>query len=498
VPGDTFLVGANTVTYTARDTSGNEAICTFSIDVGQPKTASARGLDSSTTSALGGGMAVLFIVIAVVFLVLLQRARRKVPADFQAILDELNLGATDDNGLRKPRELERETVQIVETIGQGNFGTVDKAMYTERRGPTFLVAVKRLHAQASSEARQEILEEAAIMAQFEHPCVVALVGVVTKGDPILAVLEYMEKGALLSYIRKHGAAISLKQRLQWCLDLADGLAYLHARRFVHRDVAARNVLLDSQLKAKISDFGMTREGNNNESEAYYKARKGGAVPVRWTAPEALEHARFSTATDVWAYGTTVGEIFTNGQMPYDGMTNQMVWVRVMDGYREPRSETCPEDVYNTCMLACWEKEADERPTMEQLKTSLQKQLLPAMTQDSDNTASATPPSTARNASNPYLLPQRPPLATYDNEDILKRGSTPADVDGNRGTQYEYSNPSLVTPVVGEAWHGADSYTDVSAAGDDFGFAAAEVDQNVDVYEEPVPSAEEDRYMDVEG
>ena len=380
-PGDVFPIGLNRVVYTATDQAGNAVRCSFNITLQVPVAAApvtaSSGLSRAATAGLVSGVAIFCIGLATLFVILLRQARRKVPADFQHILDELNL-LEDEDGLRQPKELSRDTIRIVTTIGEGNFGTVDKAMYTERSGPAFLVAVKRLHAHASSAARQEILEEAAIMAQFSNPCVVALVGVVTKGDPILAVLEYMEQGALLAFLRKHAHTdiVDDYQRLRWCLDLANGLEYLHRRRFVHRDVAARNVLLDSHLNAKIADFGMTREGADNDSEAYYRARKGGAVPVRWTAPEALEQARFSTATDVWAYGVTAWEIFTNGTSPYQGMTNQKVWTEVVSNYRMPCPEACPTDVYQHCMLACWATDPEQRPSMMQTVVVLDKLILP--------------------------------------------------------------------------------------------------------------------------
>ena len=86
--------------------------------------------------------------------------------------------------------------------------------------------------------------------------------------------------------------------------MAEGLNHLHGLKFVHRDVAARNVLITSEARGKVSDFGMSRD----QSDGHYVASKGGAVAVRWTAPEAIKEQRFSAATDSWAYGKAVGDV----------------------------------------------------------------------------------------------------------------------------------------------------------------------------------------------
>ncbi len=107
------------------------------------------------------------------------------------------------------------------------------------------------------------------MAQFMHPRVVQLVGVITVGDPLMVVIEYCEHGSLSSYISKTTLDDATKYRI--ALDCAEGLAYLASRRFVHRDVAARNVLIDSERHAKISDFGLTRDTSSTE---YYTSTNG--------------------------------------------------------------------------------------------------------------------------------------------------------------------------------------------------------------------------------
>lgn len=122
-----------------------------------------------------------------------------------------------------------------------------------------------------------------LVCQFESPFVVQLVGLVTVGTPVLMVVEYAEHGSLKSRLQNDD--VDEGTRLLWAGDLAEGLAHVHAKGFLHRDLAARNVLVGSDLRCKISDFGLARE--LDENEAYYKSR-GGQVCRDYTERETAE------------------------------------------------------------------------------------------------------------------------------------------------------------------------------------------------------------------
>ena len=99
------------------------------------------------------------------------------------------------------------------------------------------------------------------------------------------------------------------------------MAELHRVGVVHRDLAARNVMLDKWHQAKVGDFGLAREGNEYEVEATDAAgnKKKLELPWKWVAPEAAYHRSFNQASDVWAYGITLWEVFTFGAMPYPSL-----------------------------------------------------------------------------------------------------------------------------------------------------------------------------------
>ena len=181
----------------------------------------------------------------------------------------------------------------------------------------------------------------------------------TVGDPILLVMEYCEFGNLHAIIQS--MELDLKDKLRIACDCAEGMEYLSELGFIHRDIAARNVLLGGGYRAKIADFGMSREA---DSSHYYRSR-GGQIPIRWTAPEALEERKFSHQSDCWSFGILLHEIWTRGELPYVHLTNDRVWIDVVAGYRLPHPEGCPDFVY-AVMKSCWE-DYGKRPAFSTLK-----------------------------------------------------------------------------------------------------------------------------------
>jgi serine/threonine protein kinase len=268
-----------------------------------------------------------------------------------------------------PRELARKNISVLDTLGKGAFGVVCKATLRENKmTAAYLVAVKLLH-EERAEDKRELLEEAAVLAQFQHPQVVQLVGVVTAGSPSMMVVEYMEHGSLGQWLKgETDRRVGIGWRLVWACDVAAGLAHVHGRGFCHRDLAARNVLLSSDFRAKLSDFGMARDVQEGD-RAYYRSQ-GNKIPVRWTAPEALATRKFTAVTDVWSFGVLMHEIWTQAATPYGDWSNMQVWVAVTEGYVMPRAEGCPESVYGVMKDGCWALKPDVRWTAGKVREAL--------------------------------------------------------------------------------------------------------------------------------
>ena len=226
--------------------------------------------------------------------------------------------------VRMPSELPRTAITVLAELGRGAFGVVSKAMYTPSTMSSsgsvdqlrfgIPVAVKTLVDGANLAARQEFAREAVISAQFVHRNVVGLVGVVTESDPYMLVLQYCIHGALNKIVATTDQpAITL---IGYCVDIAVGMTHLASFKFVHRDLACRNVLIDDENNAKVADFGLSREMPN---QSYYASHNlDTKLPLRWCAPEVFEELKFGESSDVWSFGVTMIEVFTKAATPYYG------------------------------------------------------------------------------------------------------------------------------------------------------------------------------------
>nr|XP_018902671.1 PREDICTED: ephrin type-B receptor 1-B isoform X4 [Bemisia tabaci] len=269
------------------------------------------------------------------------------------------------------REIDASFITIEAIIGGGEFGDVCRGklkLPTDGR-PEIDVAIKTLKPGSSDKARNDFLTEASIMGQFEHPNVIFLQGVVTTSNPVMIITEYMENGSLDTFLRANDGKFQLVQLAGMLRGIASGMQYLSEMSYVHRDLAARNVLVNAQLICKIADFGLSREIESTTEGAY--TTRGGKIPVRWTAPEAIAFRKFTSASDVWSFGIVCWEVMSYGERPYWNWSNQDVIKSIEKGYRLPAPMDCPEAIYQL-MLDSWQKERTHRPTFSSIVKTLDK------------------------------------------------------------------------------------------------------------------------------
>ncbi|XP_013873013.1 ephrin type-A receptor 4a [Austrofundulus limnaeus] len=273
------------------------------------------------------------------------------------------------------REIEASRIKIEKIIGSGEFGEV---CYGRMRLPgkrDIAVALKTLKAGYTEKQKKDFLAEASIMAQFDHPNVIRLEGVVTHSKPVMIITEYMENGSLDAFLRRHDGQFTIIQLVGLLRGVAAGMTYLSDLGYIHRDLAARNILVNSNLVCKVSDFGLSRVLEDDPDAAYTTSVsfhiEGGKIPIRWTAPEAIAYRKFSSASDVWSYGVVMWEVMSYGERPYWNLTNRDVIKSVEEGYRLPAPMGCPAALH-TLMLDCWQKDRNERPRFCQIVTVLDK------------------------------------------------------------------------------------------------------------------------------
>uniref|UniRef100_A0A8D0HKN6 receptor protein-tyrosine kinase n=1 Tax=Sphenodon punctatus TaxID=8508 RepID=A0A8D0HKN6_SPHPU len=267
------------------------------------------------------------------------------------------------------REIEASRIKIEKVIGSGESGEVCYGRLKLPGKRELPVAIKALKAGYTEKERRDFLSEASIMAQFDHPNVIHLEGVVTRSKLVMIVTEYMENGSLDSFLRKHDGQFTIIQLVGMLRGISAGMRYLSDLGYVHRDLAARNILVNSNLVCKVSDFGLSRILEDNPDAAY--TTTGGKIPIRWTAPEAIMNHKFSSASDVWSYGVVMWEVLAYGEQPYWNMTNNDVINSVEEGYRLPAPMGCPMALHQL-MLDCWQKDRNERPCFSEIVGILDK------------------------------------------------------------------------------------------------------------------------------
>ncbi|XP_027752938.1 tyrosine-protein kinase Fes/Fps isoform X2 [Empidonax traillii] len=259
--------------------------------------------------------------------------------------------------------LNHEDVLLGERIGRGNFGEVFSGRL---RADNTAVAVKSCRETLPPELKAKFLQEARILKQYRHPNIVRLIGVCTQKQPIYIVMELVQGGDFLSFLRSEGPHLRLKELIRMTENAAAGMEYLESKHCIHRDLAARNCLVTERNTLKISDFGMSRE----EEDGIY-ASTGGMkqIPVKWTAPEALNYGRYSSESDVWSFGILLWEAFSLGAIPYANLSNQQTREAVEQGVRLDPPEQCPEEVYQL-MQRCWEYDPHKRPSFSTIHQDL--------------------------------------------------------------------------------------------------------------------------------
>uniref|UniRef100_A0A8C1ZPM0 receptor protein-tyrosine kinase n=1 Tax=Cyprinus carpio TaxID=7962 RepID=A0A8C1ZPM0_CYPCA len=330
-------------------------------------------------------------------------------------------------------EFPRDKLKLGKTLGAGAFGKVVEATAygLGKEDNVTRVAVKMLKASAHPDEREALMSELKILSHLgQHKNIVNLLGACTQSGPVLVITEYCCHGDLLNFLRSKaenflnfvmmipnpvmdyknvdtermflrsdsGISSTCSDSYQamrpassrptnsqaedsWPLDMDDllrfsyqvaqGLDFLAAKNCIHRDVAARNVLLTNSRVAKICDFGLARDIMNDSN---YVVKGNARLPVKWMAPESIFDCVYTVQSDVWSYGILLWEIFSLGKSPYPNiLVDSKFYKMIKCGYQMSRPDFASPEMY-TIMKMCWNLDAAERPTFSKISQLIERML----------------------------------------------------------------------------------------------------------------------------
>ncbi|XP_050417754.2 fibroblast growth factor receptor 2 [Patella vulgata] len=281
----------------------------------------------------------------------------------------------------------RSRLKFLNNLGEGKFGKVLKAeaLSISKSGMWETVAVKMWKDSSTDGEKEDFYNELMIVKKIPaHHNVVSFLGRTPAegSNSALMIMEYVPGGDLLTYLRKlrtpkqvntpstepsiH-SQLSPKELLRFSHQIAKGMVHIASLHIVHRDVAARNILIGENNICKISDFGLARETEGTDE--YERCTKG-PLPIRWMSIESLRDNLHTIKSDVWSYGVCLWEIATLGASPYPGKSAKMAMESILTGDRLECPTHCKKEVYDI-MGSCWADDATCRPSFEDLMFKLE-------------------------------------------------------------------------------------------------------------------------------
>ena len=257
----------------------------------------------------------------------------------------------------KETELKR-----LKVLGSGVFGTVHKGIWIPDGDSIKIpVSIKVIQDWSGQQSFHAVTDHMLAIGSLDHAYIVRLLGI-CPGPQLQLVTQLLPLGSLLDYVRKNRGSISPQLLLNWCVQVAKGMYYLEEHRMVHRNLAARNVLLKSPSQAQVADFGIADLLYPDDKKYFYNEVK---TPIKWMALESIHFGKYTHQSDVWSYGVTLWEMMTFGAEPYAGIRLPEVPDLLEKGERLPQPHICTIDVYMV-MVKCWMIDENIRPTFKEL------------------------------------------------------------------------------------------------------------------------------------
>ncbi|XP_072294839.1 tyrosine-protein kinase RYK isoform X2 [Eucyclogobius newberryi] len=268
--------------------------------------------------------------------------------------------------------ISRERVTLRDVLQEGTFGRIFHGVLLDEKDPTKekQVFVKTVKDHASEVQVTMMLTESCKLRGLHHRNLLPISHVCTEdGEKPMVLLPFIAWGNLKLFLRQcklaeanNPQAISQQDLVYMAIQIACGMSYLSRREVIHKDLAARNCVIDDNMQVKITDNALARDLFPMD---YHCLGDNENRPVRWMALESLLNNDFSSASDVWAFGVTLWELMTLGQTPYVDIDPFEMSAYLKDGYRIAQPINCPDELF-AVMACCWALDPEERPKFQQL------------------------------------------------------------------------------------------------------------------------------------
>lgn len=307
--------------------------------------------------------------------------------DYELIMDDILPNRTTGAGWstgglenHEPSLFEERHLIFLQLLGKGNFGSVEMCRYDPLQDNTGeVVAVKKLQ-HSTAEHMRDFEREIEILKSLQHENIVKYKGVCYSAGRrnLRLIMEYLPFGSLRDYLIKNSERIDHKKLVHYASQICKGMEYLSSKRYIHRDLATRNILVESELRVKIGDFGLTKV--LPQDKEYYMVQEPGESPIFWYSPESLTESKFSVASDVWSFGVVLYELFTHSDkncsppavfmsMMGNDKQGQLIVYHLVEllksGSRLPQPLGCPSEIFEI-MEECWDKDPSLRPSFNEL------------------------------------------------------------------------------------------------------------------------------------
>lgn len=329
---------------------------------------SQSGLTGEESAGLAVGIVLLCCMYAIMFVAAIKFYKSRNYREVDISLDRIGLHSIRNALVTKSRrggQYSAEEIHLIndviiqKEIGKGNFGVVRKGKWKNNE-----VALKSISSHNDT-TQDDFIEELSLLVKFSHPNVITCYGVhIDLEGTLYMVTEFMHKGDLLSLLSKENMADD--ELYKFIDQISSGMAYLHEKDVIHRDLACRNVLISKHGVAKVSDFGMSRIGSD-----IYVSENTKQFPIRWCAPETIQNRKYSQKTDIYSFGVVMWEVLTRGGHPYANIDKN---VDAADLIVKGKHLVLPDKYENTkygiLCYQCFTMDESSRPSFDMISNFL--------------------------------------------------------------------------------------------------------------------------------